>query len=399
MKEFTRLYFTVTILLGILFIPFTWNLIPFQLEFTQFFFSNIIQLISSLYESNPIIIDFSSDSKSLYLLLLSLVLAGFILVFIIHRLYKDEKKCHRFIENGKTIAAYYLAIVLMKYGFDKLFKAQFYLPEPNILYTPFGKLDKDILFWSTMGTSYSYNLFMGFMEILPGIFLLFKRTREIGLIISFGVLINVFAVNLSFDISVKLFSAFLLLINLYLLTPVFKMIWEIFILKKDTINREFIKRSSVNFRKIAGKFILLFLILVESLFPYFKSGNFNDDIQSRPFLHGAYEVQQIKINGKVIEKKESQLKRLFIHRDNYLILQDQNENMVDYKLKINEVTKKMTLTDYDSKISSIYYSFNKKDSLLLLNYTGGTKKIFLKTKMSAYKTLPVLKAQFHWTVD
>ena len=218
MKDFTRLYFTVFILLGILFIPFTWNLIPFQLGFTQFFFSNFIQLISSITESNPILLDFSSDSKSLYLLMLSLVLAGFILAFIIHRLYKDEKKRHRFIENGKTIAVYYLAIVLMKYGFDKLFKAQFYLPEPNILYTPFGKLDKDILFWSTMGTSYSYNLFMGFMEILPGLFLLFKRTREIGLIISFGVLLNVFAINLSFDISVKLFSAFLLLINLYLFT-------------------------------------------------------------------------------------------------------------------------------------------------------------------------------------
>jgi hypothetical protein len=399
MKDFTRLYFTVTILLGILFIPFTWNLFPFQLEFTQFFFSNIIQLISSLYESNPIMIDFSSDSKSLYLLLLSLVLAGFMLVFIIHRLYNDEKKCHRFIENGKTIAVYYLAIVLMKYGFDKLFKAQFYLPEPNILYTPFGKLDKDILFWSTMGTSYSYNLFMGFMEILPGIFLLFKRTREIGLIISFGVLINVFAVNLSFDISVKLFSAFLLLINLYLLTPVFKMIWEIFILKKDTINRDPLESSSVNFRKKFGKLIVLFLILGETLFSYLKSGNFNDDIQSRPILHGAYEVQQLKINGKVIQKQESQIKRLFIHRDNYLILQNQNENMADYKLKINELTKTMRLTDYDGRNSNISYIYNKKDSLLLLNYTDGTKKIFLKTKMSAYKTLPVLKAQFHWTVD
>jgi hypothetical protein len=399
MKDFTRLYFTVFILLGILFIPFTWNLITFQLEFTQFFFSNFIQLISSITESNPILLDFSSDSKSLYLLLLSLVLTGFILAFIIHRLYKDEKKRHRFIENGKTIAVYYLAIVLMKYGFDKLFKAQFYLPEPNILYTPFGKLDKDILFWSTMGTSYSYNLFMGFMEILPGLFLLFKRTREIGLIISFGVLLNVFAINLSFDISVKLFSAFLLLINLYLLTPVFKMIWEIFILKKNTIKQEPLKSSSVNFRKIAGKFILFFLILAESLFPYFKSRNFNDDIQSRPFLHGAYEVQQIKINGKVIEKKESQLKRIFIHRDNYLILQDQNENMVDYKLKINEVTKKMTLTDYDSKISSIYYSFNKKDSLLLLNYKIGTNIMSVKTKMCEWKNLPIMKQQFHWTVD
>jgi hypothetical protein len=32
----------------------------------------------------------------------------------------------------KCISIYYIAAVLLKYGFDKVFKRQFYLPEPNI---------------------------------------------------------------------------------------------------------------------------------------------------------------------------------------------------------------------------------------------------------------------------
>src|SRR5205085_9499653 len=110
---------------------------------------------------------------------------------------------------------YYLCLQLLKYGVDKIFKNQFYLPEPNTLFTPAGMLDKDILYWSTMGTSYGYNIFLGSLEIAAALFILIKRTRLIGLLLSLGILINVTEVNFGFDISVKLFSLFLLFFNLY----------------------------------------------------------------------------------------------------------------------------------------------------------------------------------------
>ena len=103
-----------------------------------------------------------------------------------------------------------LAFFLLRYGFDKLFKHQFYLPEPNTLYTPVGLLSKDILFWTSMGTSHSYNVFMGLIEIIPAFLLFFKRTRMLGGLISFAVLLNVLMINIGFDITVKILSSFLL---------------------------------------------------------------------------------------------------------------------------------------------------------------------------------------------
>ena len=43
-----------------------------------------------------------------------------------------------------TGVAWFLALQLLQYGFDKVFKHQFYLPEPNTLYTPLGLLPPDL---------------------------------------------------------------------------------------------------------------------------------------------------------------------------------------------------------------------------------------------------------------
>jgi hypothetical protein len=93
------------------------------------------------------------------------------------------------------------------------------LPEPNLLFTPLGQLDKDILYWSTMGSSYGYNLFLGCTELLTGVLLFFRKTRAIGALAAVFICANIVAVNFSFDISVKLLSSFLLLLSLFIAIP------------------------------------------------------------------------------------------------------------------------------------------------------------------------------------
>ena len=376
----------------------TWNLFPFHSQINSFVFGSILKQIAFSINTEIVLFDFSSDSKGLYFLLSFLAILSVILTPFLLRFFSQNQ-----LEKFKTyivlIATYYFAVILMKYGFDKVFKAQFYLPEPNILYTPFGNLDKDILFWSTMGTSYSYNLFMGFMEIIPAILILFNRTRQIGLLISLGVLINVLAINLSFDISVKLFSAFLILINLYLLIPTLGILWNLFILNKVIRLKNQFNFSIPKSTKIIIKTIVICLLLLESLFPYLNSENFNDDISKRPFLHGAYVVQEFNQNGIILNTSNSPVKRIFIHRDGYLILQNQQDEMTDYKLEINQVKQTFRLTDYQLNRIEMHYLFSKKDSLLAISFKSNGVISTIKSKMLNWKKLPVLKSQFHWTVD
>ena len=376
----------------------TWNLFPFHSQINSFVFGSILKQIAFSINTEIVLFDFSSDSKGLYFLLSFLAILSVILTPFLLRFFSQNQ-----LEKFKTyivlIATYYFAVILMKYGFDKVFKAQFYLPEPNILYTPFGNLDKDILFWSTMGTSYSYNLFMGFMEIIPAILILFNRTRQIGLLISLGVLINVLAINLSFDISVKLFSAFLILINLYLLIPTLGILWNLFILNSVIRLKIQFNFSIPKSTKIIIKTIVICLLLLESLFPYLNSGNFNDNISKRPFLHGAYVVQEFNQNGIILNTRNSPVKRLFFHRDGYLIFQNQQDEMTDYKLEINPIKNTFILTDYELNKTTISYSYSKRDRLLKLSSTKNGDTLLIKTKTINWQKLPALQKQFHWTVD
>jgi hypothetical protein len=325
--------------------------------------------------------DLTSDAKGLYVLVgilvgISLIVHGFFLRM-------NAEKFNRTMSILRTAAVFFLSALLLKYGADKLFKAQFYLPEPNLLYTPLGKLDKDILFWSTMGTSYEYNLFMGIMEIIPGLMILFSRTRKLGLILATGVFLNVFAINLSFDISVKLLSFILLMMSSYLVYP--------FLFNT--------KENEKTYASIKPKWItaaLLGLIFIESIGPYLLRGNFNDDHASRPIMHGAYVVthQNFTEGNSLFNKK---INRVFIHRDGYMIFQFENDEMADFALEIYPTRQTMTLTDYSETKQKFGYRYNRKTNILELQNTNGTT--IISTRAIPWRNLPALQRQFHWTVD
>ena len=204
--------------LGVIFIPFSFRTWSFQASITTFIFEDFIWLIANSFKdiqlSNPAI---SSDSTSFYILFF--ILFGLAFLLRIGLLFTPFWKQYQeaIIHFIQLTLVYYLSVIMLKYGFSKVFKAQFYLPEPNTLYTPLGLLDKDILFWSTMGVSHSYNVFMGLLEVIPALMLLYHKTRKLGLLILSGVLTHVMWINFSFDISVKLFSLLLLFITILLL--------------------------------------------------------------------------------------------------------------------------------------------------------------------------------------
>ena len=208
-------------------LPFPYHFIP---RFGELFSESIFpltRLIAIPFGIRLDLITFSSDSVIYFIQsLLLLILAIFFSVIISKiKLVNNEK----WSEIIHTTITFFLAFFLLKYGADKIFKHQFYDAEPNTLFTPVGHLSKDILFWTSMGSSYSYNLFMGIIEIIPAFLLLWKRTRMLGAIISVGVLGNILVLNYSFDITVKLLSSLLFLSSIYILSKYFNLLWSVLI--------------------------------------------------------------------------------------------------------------------------------------------------------------------------
>ena len=314
---------------------------------------------------------------------------GFSIIWISVKTRLLEIKFHFFLQ---VLSAYLLAFFLLKYGFDKLFKHQFYQPEPNILYTPVGKLSKDILFWTSMGTSYSYNVFMGIIEIVPALLLFFKRTRMLGSLISLGVLINVFMINIGFDITVKFLSSFLIFLNINVLLPYSKRLSSFFLCNSSIKNNDskfqnfLIEKPKV---EMFVKSLIIYLIIFETIHPFIYTSNYNDDLQKRPPHHGAYEIKEIdvKCENSIYLGKLNHLKRIFIHRKGYLILQNQNDSMVDFQADLYSLRKKIEIKTPNG---IILLNFNKN----AIEWTENGQEFKLIVKKIDYRKSPLLQDNF-----
>ncbi|MEM6455060.1 MAG: DCC1-like thiol-disulfide oxidoreductase family protein [Acidobacteriota bacterium] len=118
-----------------------------------------------------------------------------------------------------TLLRYYLAVVMLSYGSHKLFPLQFAMPGPSRLLQTYGESSPMGLMWTFMGASPGYQMFGGFMEVLGGVLLLFRSTALLGALTVIGVMTNVFALNMFYDVPVKLNSFHYLLFAGLLVLP------------------------------------------------------------------------------------------------------------------------------------------------------------------------------------
>lgn len=357
--------------LFIVFFPVTF-LGGFQYVITDFIFGRFIAFLAhSIFKNRLARIDFSSDSLSMYLLVGILFLIS--ILFSSFKYFKIQRK---FFDN---LFGFYLVLILLKYGFDKVFKAQFYLPEPNILFTRFGNLDRDILFWSTMGISYSYSLILGIIEVGVAILLLIPRTKIIGAILSSFVFLQIISINLSFDISVKFFSSVLFLISIYVSRHFWIKIWNVLIPEKNTDSSNiWIQRLLLSLKT----FFVCFVVW-NCFSPFLAQNQFNDDLIERPFLHGVYK----NINT------EEEIEYVFFHRNEYIIFMNDNDIQMDYKYVFKE--NQLNLENSKGKKISFYYQYTDKDSLLTLK----NEQVNLKFKALDWRKSRALQPLFHLMIE
>jgi hypothetical protein len=387
----------------VVFIPFPFTITKIQLPFTDFIFGRLIGFVSStvfgrtLHDTHV-----HSDSVSMYILVLLLFVLAIFMSLLLLRIKQWPNYRDKVLAIIYSILCYYLALQLLKYGVDKVFKNQFYIPEPNTLYTPMGDIPKDLLYWSSMGTSHFYNVFLGSLELMAAIGLLIRRTRLFGLLMSLFIMINVVAVNFGFDISVKLFSLLLLFFTLYLLAPYIKILFQFFFThhavagKPNGYTGVLIQNR---FLSISLKCFITGIIFLEAFYPFIKSGNLNGDYAKRPNLHGAYEVTQYIAGKDTLEPVRFPVKRFFIHKDSYMIFQNRDDEMTDYKLTYDIGKYEYILTDYHLHTTSIHFNYRESDRVLTVQYSGDGKAFLLTGKTLDWRNLPAVRESFHWTAE
>jgi hypothetical protein len=376
--------------LGVILTPFQYYFFSWHTDLLRATLIPMLRGLADFLGLNPVLLDLSSDSILLLLLHVLIALIALITSLTLHFIPKTNSLIFKNLTH--VFLSYFLSIILLKYGIDKLLSLQFPVPEPNLLLTPLGYLDRDILYWSVMGLGKGYVFFIGLAEIIPAVLLLFRRTRNIGAFLALIILLNVVAVNFGFDISVKLFSCFLCLMALYLSQPVLKALFNLFILNKGIEQKSEDIPLSLNSKKyFTLKLTASVFILLEALSPYY-SAVFPIEPTDQQMTPTAFDVLSIEASIN------PHIKRVFFHSDNYLIIQDVEDNNASFPVYNYTKNGSTFLIRIDGTLHEVKLSKKNENHLFELNCTRISQKPLTLKKIN-HLSLPALQKNTHLTVD
>ena len=161
----------------------------------------------------------SGDRTYNYLALFVEVVVAFLIAIAWTLAARAKAVSERTFDISRTLARFYLGYTMLVYGWIKLFPLQFPQPAPDRFILPYGDSSPMGLAWTFLGASVGYQMFAGLSELVGGYLLFWRRTALLGALASAAVLTNVVAINLFYDVPVKLFSGHLLLFALFIMAP------------------------------------------------------------------------------------------------------------------------------------------------------------------------------------
>ncbi|GAB3523403.1 DoxX family protein [Emticicia fontis] len=190
----------------------------------------------------------------------------------------------------------YLAWIIMSYGLAKVFAGQFPQLMAN-MDARMAELSPMRVAWAFFGYSKGYQIFLGWGEVIPAFLLLFRRTALLGALLMVVVMLNVWLVNIFFDVCVKLNSFTYLAVATYIFLQYSNRLWKFFFTNKevpapyypDLADRKLLKRIGLGINILLVGYILYDPLI--STYDYLTAAN-----QSAPKnkLYGAWKVEKIE---------------------------------------------------------------------------------------------------------
>lgn len=206
----------------------------------------------------------------------------------------------------RVILRYRLGIGIIAYGLIKFFPLQMPYPSLSNLHTNYGDFFPWKIYFHTLGIAQGYEIFLGAVEILAGVLLLFRKTTTFGAGIILGFTGNVLAANIAYDAGEQTYSAYLFIIAAFLFAYDAPRLYRLLVQGKYTTANRF--KPSFNEKRLRTlrnilKSAIAFFILVLSFTTY---ANFIKDpykYPSTPGLknaYGFYNVREFRLNNRAI---------------------------------------------------------------------------------------------------
>jgi len=207
----------------------------------------------------------------------------------------------------RVIVRYRLAIGVIAYGIIKVFPLQSPYPSISNLNTPYGDFTRWKLFSISLGIVPSYETFLGFVEVAAGLLLLYRKTASVGAVIILLFTGNVFMSNIAYDGGEVVYSLYLVILALFVLSWDLQRIVRLLVLQQPTAPNSFRPKFTAKWQLYArwgvkGAFIFFFVLLYsfKTATGYKKDPYQFPVTKGLPNVSGVYNVKVFRINKDTI---------------------------------------------------------------------------------------------------
>ena len=287
-----------------------------------------------------------------------------------------------------------LASQMFVYGLSKVVPLQMPFPYLTRLIQPYGTFSPMGVLWASIGASPAYEIFVGSAETLGGILLIFPRTAMLGALVSLADMIEVFALNMTYDVPVKLFSFHLILMCLVLLAPDLSRLAAFFFRRAVEPSAEpqlFVTRRS-NHIALAVQILFGLWLVAMNTYSGWTSWYKYGGARPKSALYGIWEVEQLSM--------EDRWRRAVFDFPTRVTFQRPDDSFAGYGAAIDVNKKTLALTkDTDKKWkASFTYERPAKDRLIL-DGEMDSHKIHMQLHLQPSDKFPIANRGFHWVSE
>jgi len=296
-----------------------------------------------------------------------------------------------------------LAGQMISYGLAKAIPLQ--MPFPNLyrLVEPYGNLTPMGVLWASIGAAPAYEVFAGCAEMLGGILLIFPRTTTFGALICLADMTQVFMLNMTYDVPVKLLSFHLILLSLVLLAPDFSRLVRFFFSNRVTEAPRcwdlFVTRRA-NRIAFVVQILLGVWLFGANLYGSVKGWHEYGAGGAKPELYGIWDIEQFMVDGKPREPMltdNDRWKRALFDFPGYMAFQQMDDSLIHYFASINTKEQTLTLTKRTDKNWKADFIFKRgpADHLELDGTMDGHQE-HMVLKLKDRNKFMIVSRGFHW---
>jgi uncharacterized membrane protein YphA (DoxX/SURF4 family) len=297
-----------------------------------------------------------------------------------------------------------LASQMISYGIAKIIPLQMPFPFFSTLVEPFGHLSPMGVLWASIGSSPAYEIFAGSAEMLGGILLLIPGLTTLGALVCLADLTNVFLLNMTYDVPVKLLSFHLLLLAVFLLAPDLPRLTNFFLGRAADASpqRQLFRARRANRVAIVVQLIFGCFLVGFNVWGGYEGWYRYGGGTPRPPLNGIWDVSQMLIDGQVrspLLTDFGRWRRVIFESYGapFVVFQRMDDSFAYYTTSIDVAKRTIALNKGSGKKWKADFTFERPaQNQLILDGRMDNHKLHMQLQLFDPKKFLLLSRGFHW---